>query len=285
MEVLSGILSALFLSFVLFIFFMLFLILPCAKIIKQYEKGVILRWSKYQHLRRMLAENPPKKANPAPRTPALGGIRTRGARAWPPFKGDLMRQALGYRHIATGAALLMCLAVTGCGASTPPASPSTAPSGSATTPAVSAPSTPAASATTSAVALDSMTVVTRAEAAAALGQPVRAAVRGKATVEGGVAAVFYGPSVPVGTNPDVPVANSVRVVLVTGPSAKSFFDDYRTKVPAKAEPGFGDQAYYDGSASLSVLKGDEYLRIAVVGPRGISLAAEKKLARDALARM
>jgi hypothetical protein len=196
-----------------------------------------------------------------------------------------MKRALGYRHLVTGAVLLVSLAVTGCGASTSPTTPAPAPTSSTAPPAASTASTPAAGATSSANALDSMTVVTRAEASAALGQSVRAAVRGKATVEGGVAAVFYGPSVPVGTNPDVPVANSVRVVLVTGSSAKSFFDDYRTKVPAKAVAGFGDEAYYDGSASLSVLKGDEYLRIAVVGPRGTSLAAEKKLAANALARM
>ena len=52
-----------------------------------------------------------------------------------------------------------------------------------------------------------------------------------------------------------------------------------------ALPGLGDKAYYDGYASVSVLKGDAYLRIAVVGPHGTSLAAEKKLAADALPRM
>ena len=99
-----------------------------------------------------------------------------------------------------------------------------------------------------------MTVITRSEAGSALGQSVRAPVRGKATVEGGVAAVFYGPSVPVGTNPDVPVANSVRVVLVTGSKAQSWFDDYRSKVHAVPLAGLGDKAYYDGYASLSILK-------------------------------
>jgi regulator of protease activity HflC (stomatin/prohibitin superfamily) len=34
--------------FVLFVLFMLFVILPCVKILKQYERGVILRWGKYQ---------------------------------------------------------------------------------------------------------------------------------------------------------------------------------------------------------------------------------------------
>jgi hypothetical protein len=94
---------------------------------------------------------------------------------------------------------------------------------------------------------------------------------------------FYGPSVPVGTNPNVPVGDSVRVVLVTGPDAKKFFDDYRSKVHAVAVAGLGDEAFYDGYASLSVLKGDAYVRIAV----GVAsnLKPEEALARDALPRM
>jgi len=130
-----------------------------------------------------------------------------------------------------------------------------------------------------------MTVITRPEAGAALGEAVRAPVRGKATVEGGVAAVFYGPSVPAGTNPDVPVPNSVRVVLVRGQDAQNWFNDYRSKVHAVSLAGLGDQAYYDGYASVSVIKGDAYVRIAVVGPRGALLASEKKLAADALHKM
>ena len=132
--------------------------------------------------------------------------------------------------------------------------------------------------------VDSCSVVTQAEAGSALGQTVRAPVRGKATVEGGVACVFYGPSVRAGADPDVPVADSVRVVLVTGPDAQSFFTDYRSKVPAQAIAGLGDQAYYDGSASLSVLKGDAYLRVAVIGVPKV-LAAEQALAQDVLPRM
>lgn len=102
-------------------------------------------------------------------------------------------------------------------------------------------------------------------------------------MEGGVACVFYGPQVPPGTSPDVPVGDSVRVVLVTGPNAKKWFDDYRSKVSAKPISGLGDEAYYDGYASISVLKGDAYVRIAV----GIAnnLAPEETLARDALPRM
>lgn len=130
-----------------------------------------------------------------------------------------------------------------------------------------------------------MTVVTQPEAGAALGQKVRAAVSGRATVEGGVAAVFYGPTVPVGANPDVPVPNSVRVVLVTGPKATAWFNDYRNKVHAVSLSDLGEKAYYDGYASVSVLKGDAYLRIAVIGPHGTSLPAEKKLAAEALPRV
>jgi len=49
-------------------------------------------------------------------------------------------------------------------------------------------------------------------------------------------------------------------------------------------PGLGDQAYYDGSASLSVLKANAYLRIAVIGVTDV-LGAEEKLAQAALPRM
>jgi hypothetical protein len=195
--------------------------------------------------------------------------------------------------IATGIVLLACVALAGCGSpsasapnsnssSAPPkaAAGSTAPAPAATPPSAS-PTTPK----TSGTGVDSMNVITQPEASAAIGEHVRPAVRGRATVEGGVAAVFYGPSVPVGTNPDVPSPNSVRVVLVTGPDAQKWFDDYRSKVHAVSLAGLGDRAYYDGYASVSVLKGDAYLRIAVAGPRGISLAGEKQLAADALPRM
>lgn len=43
--------------------------------------------------------------------------------------------------------------------------------------------------------------------------------------------------------------------------------------------GIGDEAYYDGYASLSVLRADDYVRIAV-GIAG-NLGAEKTLAREA----
>jgi hypothetical protein len=129
----------------------------------------------------------------------------------------------------------------------------------------------------------SCTVISKTEASAALGQAVSPPVMGKAYVEGGRACVFDGPSVPPGTSPDVPHADTVRVVLVTGPQAKKYFDNYRAKVNAQPISSLGDAAYYDGFASISVLKGDAYVRIAV----GIAnnLSAEKRLATQALTKM
>lgn len=126
-------------------------------------------------------------------------------------------------------------------------------------------------------------MITQAEAGAALGQQVKPPIKGKAVVEGGVACVFYGPNVPAGASPDIPYGDTVRVVLVTGAKAKKWFHDYRSKVDAKPISGLGDAAFYDGYASISVLKGDSYVRIAV----GIfnNLGPEKKLAADALTRM
>jgi hypothetical protein len=147
-------------------------------------------------------------------------------------------------------------------------------------PAKAASSAPAAAVVSSA---NSCSVVTQSEASAALGQPVKAPLLGKATVEGGVACVFYGPDVPPGTSPDIGVPDSVRVVLVTGADAKKWFDNYRTKVHAQPVSGLGDQAYYDGYASISVLQGDAYVRIAVAMPNNLS--AVETLARDALPRM
>jgi hypothetical protein len=131
----------------------------------------------------------------------------------------------------------------------------------------------------------SCTVVTQGQAGSALGQSVTPGVLGHATVEGGYACVFYGPNAPSTRDADVPVPDSVRVVLVTGSDALRWFNDYKSKVPAQAIPGLGNQAYYDGTSSVSVLKGTEYLRVAVIGQTGISEAAEEQLARDALPRM
>jgi hypothetical protein len=182
----------------------------------------------------------------------------------------------GLAAVAVTAALVP---LAGCGSAATSTATTTVPASGPTA------SRAAAAATTApaVAATDSCGVITQAEAGAALGQPVRAPVRGKATVEGGVACVYYGPDVPAGTDPDIPVADSVRVVLVTGRKAARYFTDYRSKVAARAISGLGDQAYYDGYASISVLKGDAYVRIAV----GVvhNLSPEEKLAADALPRM
>jgi Protein of unknown function (DUF3558) len=184
---------------------------------------------------------------------------------------------------SVGVGLALVLAACGSGTSTIPKAPSSG--GPANSAAPTSPASPSpASVKPAAAEVDSCTAITRSEVAAAIGHAVRSPVRGRATVEGGVACVFYEPFVPVGTNPDVPVAGSVRVVLVRGADAKKFFDDYRSKVPAVSESGLGDEAFYDGSASLSVLKGTAYIRIAAV-TGSAPLAVERVLARDALPRM
>lgn len=98
--------------------------------------------------------------------------------------------------------------------------------------------------------------------------------------------MFYGPSAPSARNPNVAQPDSVRVVLVKGSRALAWYKDYKSKVNAQPISGYGDHAYYDGYASLSVLKGDNYLRVAVA-PAGAppSLADEKKLAGAILARL
>ena len=169
-----------------------------------------------------------------------------------------------YGLTMTGAAVVIGVLTAACG------------NGSATTTAPSPPGHSAGKAT-------SCTVISSAEASAALGQGVTGPVRGKAFVEGGVACVFNGPGVPPGADPDIPQADTVRVVLVTGQKARFYFDDYRGRVHAQPIAGLGDAAYYDGFASVSVLKGNEYVRIAV----GIAnnFRADKTLAASALARM
>jgi hypothetical protein len=191
--------------------------------------------------------------------------------------------------VAVGVLVAAVALVGACGSSSASSGGTTSSSPSPTSAASPASPTTASSATPStgdsaSSTATSMTVVTRSEAGAALGQTVKAPVRGHATVEGGVAAVFYGPQAPAGANADVPVTDSVRVVLVTGPSALKYFNDYRSKVHAQPVAGLGDKAYYDGYASLSVLKGDEYLRVAVIGVPHV-LSAEEKLAAAAVPRM
>jgi len=133
---------------------------------------------------------------------------------------------------------------------------------------------------------NSCSVVTQDQAASALGQSVTPGVLGNATVEGGRACVFYGPSAPTPTVPDVAQPDSVRVVVVKGSDAMTWYNDYKSKVNAQSIAGYGDQAFYDGAASLSVLKGDSYLRIAV-SPAGAppSLADEKQLATAILPKL
>ena len=194
-----------------------------------------------------------------------------------------MRAACVICRSAAGvaAALALVFLVAACGSSGASATGAASTAPSPTGAGSSAPATPGSPAP---AALTSMTIVTRAEAGAALGQTVKPPVRGHATVEGGVAAVFYGPQAPAGANADVPVTDSVRVVLVTGTDALKYFDDYRNKVHAQPIVGLGDKAYYDGYASLSVLKGDEYLRVAVIGVPHV-LAAEKQLVAGVVPRM
>jgi hypothetical protein len=164
------------------------------------------------------------------------------------------------------------------GSATVTTPPSGSPSASAASP------VPAAAPPSTGAKPTSCGVITSSEASAALGgQPVKGPLHGKATVEGGRACVYYGPQVPAGVSPNVAVGDSVRVVLVVGPKAKKYFDDYRRKVHAEPISGLGDQAYYDGYASLSVLKGNAYVRIAVGEPN--NLAPEKMLAQDALPLM
>jgi hypothetical protein len=121
--------------------------------------------------------------------------------------------------------------------------------------------------------------VTQTEAASAIGETVSAGVLGTATVEGGLACVFYGPNAPSTKDPNLAQPDSVRVVLVKGANASKWYDDYKSKVPAVPVSGYGDKAFFDGGASLSVLVGQDYLRIAV-DPSGTvpSLADEKTLA-------
>jgi hypothetical protein len=155
----------------------------------------------------------------------------------------------GLAAVAVSAALLP---LAGCGSTAKPAVAVTGPTSAAT-----ASSAAAATATTApaVAATDSCSVITQAEAGAALGQQARPPVRGKATVEGGVACVFYGPDVPAGTSPDIPVADSVRVVLVTGHQAVKYFKDYRRQVAARTITGLSDQAYYEATHRSACSRG------------------------------
>ena len=194
-----------------------------------------------------------------------------------------MRLGLGGLRIAVAGSATILLAA--CGS---PSSTSTTPAPTAGAP-VAAPTTSApvvAKATATAGNVDSCSVVTQPEAASAIGAVVTPGVLGSATVEGGLACVFYGPAARTPRNPNVAQADSVRVVVVKGPQALTWYNDYKSKVKAQPVTGYGDQAYYDGYASLSILKGDSYLRIAV-SPAGAppSLSDEKQLATAVLAKL
>jgi hypothetical protein len=188
-----------------------------------------------------------------------------------------MRRRLVAAGTAAAASAAILLAACGSSSST---STSTAPATSA--PATSAPATSAATTGN----FNSCSVVTQSEAASAIGQAVTPGVLGHATVEGGLACVFYGPSAPTPANPDVAQPDSVRVVVVKGPDALTWYNNYKSKVSAQPVTGYGDKAYYDGYASLSVLEGDYYLRIAV-SPTGAppSLSDEEQLARAILPKL
>jgi hypothetical protein len=198
---------------------------------------------------------------------AITGAGTRPAHSRPAWRGFAVLASL-----AAPALIAACNSSAPATSSPPAAAPSTPPV-AATSPA----SAPAGKPT-------SCSVVTAAEASAALGgQKVTGPHIGRATVEGGTACVWYGPHVPPGASPNIPYGDTVRVVLVVGPKAKNYFDDYRSKVHAQTIAGLGDAAFYDGYASISVLKGDAYLRIAVgiINPLG----PEKTLAAEAAPRM
>jgi hypothetical protein len=193
-----------------------------------------------------------------------------------------MRRRLGAAGTAVAASAAILLAACGSSSST---SASAAPAIS--TPALN-PATATATATAAATTgnFNSCSVVTQAEAASAIGQAVTPGVLGHATVEGGLACVFYGPSAPTPADPDVAQPDSVRVVVVNGPDALTWYNDYKSKVSAHPVTGYGEKAYYDGYASLSVLEGDYYLRIAV-SPVGAppSLPDEEQLATAILPKL
>jgi hypothetical protein len=194
----------------------------------------------------------------------------------------MRRRPVVISAMAGCAAILLAACASSSSSSSSVPSPSSSPPATGPT-AAPAPPVPAAGAVGN---FDSCSVVTSAEAASALGQAVTPGVLGKATIEGGLACVFYGPSAPTPRDPSVDQVDSVRVVVVHGPKALTWYQDYKSKVSAQPESGYGDQAYYDGYASLSILKGDYYLRIAVV-PAGAppSLTAEEQLARAILPKL
>ncbi len=206
--------------------------------------------------------------------------------------GSVVQQRRGLRRLAAGAVVVLAVAA-GIGlpatlaeAATTAARPAAAPAKACKPKKGKKCSTK--STATSTANFNSCSVVTQPEAASALGASVSPGVLGNATVEGGLACVFYGPSAPTPTTPNVSQPDTVRVVVVKGPNALTWYNNYRSSPQVRAQPisGFGDQAFYDGYASLSVLKGNVYLRVAVA-PAGAppSLSDEQQLATAILPRL
>ncbi|HTU84696.1 MAG TPA: hypothetical protein VMF57_03920 [Solirubrobacteraceae bacterium] len=203
-----------------------------------------------------------------------------------PDPGGRIRLRACLRAFAVIASAAILLAACGSSSSSSSVAATTAsarvPATTTSTAASATTTTTTAAATSAATAnapFNSCSVVTRAEAARALGGSVTTGILGSATVEGGLACVFYGPSAPKPTTPNVAQPDSVRVVVVKGPDALRYYNAYQSKVHAQPLSGYGDRAYYDGIGSLSVLTGDSYLRIAVIpGGAPPSLTDEEQLA-------
>ncbi|HEX3825466.1 MAG TPA: hypothetical protein VHV79_13490 [Mycobacteriales bacterium] len=108
-------------------------------------------------------------------------------------------------------------------------------------------------------------------------------VLGKKVNEGSVPCVFYGQLAAKPRVPDLAQLDTVRVGVVEGSAALKWYNDYASKVHGEAVPGLGDEAYYDGNATLSVLAGSTYLQVSVV-PAGAppALAPEQQLAESIL---
>lgn len=183
-------------------------------------------------------------------------------------RSPIVQKAKGSLGIA--AVLLIATMVAACGSSTSPSKTTTT----------------APSSTNAGANFDSCSVVTQEDAANALGETVTPGVLGAATVEGGRACVFYGPSALQPPDPAAAQPDSVRVVLVKGPDTSRWYNDYKSKVTAQPVTGYGDQAYYDGYASLNILDGTNYLRVAVIPAVGSpSLSSEQNLAAAILRKL
>ena len=194
-----------------------------------------------------------------------------------------LRPGFGGIVVAVPIAILLAACSSSPSASPTSTSAATTASASASSSSSSSPSTTTTATTAN---FNSCSVVSQAEAASAIGTSVTSGVLGNATVEGGLACVFYGPSAPTPTTPNVSQADTVRVVVVEGSDALTWYNDYKSKVSAQPISGYGDEAYYDGYASLSILKGSYYLRVAVA-PAGAppSLTDEKQLATVILPKL